>query len=269
MKKTIVFLVLTLMLASCSEYQRLLKSTDYELKYNRAMEYYKAENYTRAATLFEELIGIYRGSDKAEIITYSYADALYRLKDYMMAAHYYQQLVRTYPASDYAEECQFMTAYCKYKLSPKPRLDQSYTRQSINDFQLFINMYPNSNRIAESTRLMDEMRDKLVYKSYLNAKLYFDLGTYRGNNYLSAVIAAQNSLKEFPDTKYREELSFLILEAKHIQAVKSIEEKQEDRARDAVDEYYSFINEFPESKHLKKAEQIYKESSALIKEEVN
>lgn len=259
------FIVLGMVLGSCSQYQKLLKSTDYELKYNKAMEYYQAEDYTRAATLFEELMGIYRGSDKAEILTYSYANALYELKDYMMAAHYFQQLVKTYSASDYIEESQFMSAFCKYKLSPKPRLDQTYTNESISEFQLFINMFPNSGRVPEATRLMDEMRDKLVYKSYLNAKLYFDLGTYRGNNYLSAVIASQNSLREFPDTKYREELSFLILEAKHIQAMKSIEEKQEDRARDAVDEYYSFINEFPDSKYMKKAEQIYKESSALIK----
>ena len=271
MKKQLIFtcIVLSIIFASCSEYQKLLKSTDSELKYNKAMEFYQAEDYTRAATLFEELIGIYRGSDKSEILIYSYSESLYELEDYLTASHYYQQLIKTYPASDYAEESQFMSAYCKYKMSPKARLDQTYTDESINEFQLFINMYPNSARVAEATRLMDEMRDKLVYKSYLNAKLYFDLGTYRGNNYLSAVIAAQNSLKEFPDTKYREELSFLILESKHIQAVKSIETKQDERARDAVDEYYSFINEFPESKYLKKAEQIYKVSSALIKNPEN
>lgn len=271
MKKLFLFscIVLGMALVSCSEYQKLLKSTDYELKYTRAMEYYQAEEYTRAATLFEELMGVYRGSDKAEKLTFTYANALYELKDYMTAGHYFQLLVKTYPASDYNEEAQFMNAFCKYKLSPKARLDQTYTYESISEFQLFINMFPNSGRVTEATRLMDEMRDKLVYKSYLSAKLYFDMGTYRGNNYLSAVIAAQNSLKEFPDTKYREELSFLILDAKHIQAVKSIETKQEDRARDAVDEYYSFINEFPESKYLKKAEEIYKTASALIKNKDN
>lgn len=254
-----------LVLASCSDYQKLLKSTDYELKYNKAMAYYQAEDFVKASTLFEELTSIYRGSDKAEKLTYCYADALFKMKDYLMAAHYYAQFVKTYPASDWVEECQFQLAFCKYKQSPKPRLDQTLTYEAINEFQLFINMFPASPRVNEATRLMDELRDKLVYKSYLNAKLYFDLGDYMGNNYLSSVIAAQNSLREFPDTKYREELSYLILEAKYIQAVKSVEEKKEERARDAVDEYYSFINEFPDSKYLKKAEAIYKVSAALVK----
>ncbi|MFT3738191.1 MAG: outer membrane protein assembly factor BamD [Breznakibacter sp.] len=261
----LTLLVSLLVLASCSDYQKLLKSTDYELKYNKAMAYYKAEDFVKATTLFEELTSIYRGSDKAENLTYCYADALFKMKDYLMAAHYYGQFVKTYPSSDLVEECQFQLAYCKYKQSPKPRLDQTLTYEALNEFQLFINMFPASPRVNEATRFMDELRDKLVYKSYLNARLYFDLGNYRGNNYRSSVIAAQNSLREFPDTKYREELSFLILEAKYIQAVKSVEEKKDERARETIDEYYSFINEFPDSKYLKKAESIYKVSSSLVK----
>lgn len=267
MRKLNIFfaLVVVLVLSSCSEYQKLLKSTDYELKYKRAMEYYEAEDFMKASTLFEELISIYRGSDKAEKLTYCYANALFGLKDYLMAGHYYEQYVKTFSAGDLLEECQFQNAFCRYKMSAKPRLDQTSTYEAINEFQLFINMFPNSARVTEATRLMDELRDKLVYKSYLNAKLYFDLGTYMGNNYRSAVIAAQNSLKEFPDTKYREELSFLILESKYIQAVKSVEEKKQDRVRETIDEYYSFINEFPESKYIKKAESIYSDSNSMLK----
>jgi outer membrane protein assembly factor BamD len=111
---------------------------------------------------------------------------------------------------------------------------------------------------------MDELRNKLVYKAYLSAKLYFDLGNYMGNNYKAAVITAQNTLKKYPDTEYREELSFLILESKFIQAVNSVPEKMEERARDTIDEYYSFINEFPESKYLKKAERIYQQSQNML-----
>lgn len=264
MRNISIVLVVFVLLSSCSQYQRLLKSTDYELKYEKAMEYYAAEDYVKASTLFSELVSIYRGSDKAEILIYSYADALFGLKDYIMAAHYYDQMVKTYPASDYVEECQFQYAYCKYMMSPKPRLDQTYSYEAIDEFQLFINLFPNSARVPEATRLMDELRDKLVFKSYLNAKLYFNLGTYMGNNYLSAVIAAQNSLREFPDTKYREELSFLILESKYIQSVKSVEEKKEERLRDAIDEYYSFVNEFPASKFIRKAESIHVDSERML-----
>lgn len=259
-----VLVVSSVMLFSCSEYQSLLKHGTQEEKYAKAMEYYEAEEYLKASTLFEELIGVYRGSDKAEKLTLYYANALFGLEDYLMAGHYYEQYVKTYPAGEYLEECQFQNAYCKYKMSPKPRLDQTSTYEAINEFQLFINMFPNSARVTEASRLLDEMRDKLVYKSYLNAKLYFDLGSYMGNNYKSAVIAAQNSLKEFPDTRYREDLSFLILESKYYQAVKSVESKKEDRARETIDEYYSFINEFPNSEYARKAESIYTDSNSML-----
>ncbi|WP_244824890.1 MULTISPECIES: outer membrane protein assembly factor BamD [Carboxylicivirga] len=261
----IVVALLGIIGSGCSKYQKLLKSQDYELWYAEAMKYYEQEDYTRAATLLGQLVNIYRGTDKAEEANYVYANCLYGLNDFLTAGHYYREYVKNFPAGDYAEECQYMSAYCYYMRSPKPRLDQTTTEEAIQEFQLFINMYPNSARVDESTRLMDELRDKLVYKSYLNAKLYYNLGDYLGNNYQSAVIAAQNSLKDFPDTKYREELSFLILESKYIQAVNSVEEKKEERVRDTIDEYYSFVNEFPEGKYKKKADRIFEDTDKMLK----
>ncbi|TRX71917.1 outer membrane protein assembly factor BamD [Carboxylicivirga sp. M1479] len=261
-----VFALIGLVFSGCSKYQKLLKSQDYEQWYTEAMRYYEKEDYTRAATLLNQLVNIYRGTDKAEEVNYVYANCLYGLNDFMTAGHFYREYVKSFPAGDYAEECQYMSAYCYYMRSPKPRLDQTTTEEAIQEFQLFINMYPNSARVEESTRLMDELRDKLVYKSYLSAKLYYNLGDYLGNNYKSAVIAAQNSLRDFPDTKYREELSFLILESKYIQAVNSVEEKKEERVRDTLDEYYSFVNEFPEGKMRRKAERIFEDSDRMLKE---
>lgn len=264
MRKILVALCFIPLLFGCSQYQKILKSNDYELKYSKAMEYFEKEDFMRAATLLNELQGVYRGTDKSEIINYTYANCLYSLNDYIMAGHYYRQFIKTFPTSEKNEESQYMSALCYYMMSPKARLDQTETYKAIDEFQLFVNLYPSSSRVKEANILMDELRDKLVYKSYLSAKLYFDLGNYMGNNYLSAVIAAQNSLREFPDTKYREELSFLILESKYIQAENSVIEKKEERMRDAIDEYFSFINEFPESEYLKKAVKIYNDASKSI-----
>ena len=263
--KNCIILLFLITATSCSQYQKLLKSQDYEQWYQKGLEYYNKEDFMRASTLFSQLTTIYRGTDKAETVLITYANSLYGLQDYTMACHYFREYVKTFPNGYKAEESQFMSAYCYYKMSPKPRLDQTDSENAINEFQLFINMFPNSARINEATKIMDELRDKLVYKSYLNAKLYFDLGNYMGNNYMSAVIAAQNSLKQYPDTKYREELSFLILDAKYIQAVNSIEEKKQDRYREAIDEYYAFYNEFPESQYIKRAQKILQDSQKEVK----
>jgi outer membrane protein assembly factor BamD len=265
MRKLIFVVLIAILTTSCSEYQKLLKSTDYDLKYSKAMQYYEAGDYMRASTLFGELIGIYRGTEKSETSHYIYADCLFQMRDYLMGSHYFGMFVQNYPTSERAEEAQYMAAYCHYMMSPNPRLDQTDTNKALEGFQLFINLYPNSERAIEATKLMDELRDKLVYKAYLSAKLYYNMGTYMGNNYQSAVIASRNTLDEYPDTQFREELSFLILDAKFIQAANSVPDKMEERLRDTLDEYYSFINEFPQSQYLRRANRIFEETSASLK----
>ena len=67
------FVVLLFILSSCSKYQKVLKSTDLGFKYDKAVEYYDTGEYYRAEALFGELIGLYRGTGKAEEIYYYYA----------------------------------------------------------------------------------------------------------------------------------------------------------------------------------------------------
>ena len=111
-----------------------------------------------------------------------------------------------------------------------------------------------------------EIYRKLRAGGMESAILYYNLGNYLGNNYESCVITAQNALKDYPYTDYREELSILILRARHEMAIYSVEDKKMDRYRETIDEYYAFKNEFPESKYLKEAEKIFNESQKVIKD---
>ena len=101
-------------------------------------------------------------------------------------------------------------------------------------------------------------------KEYLSARMYYNLGNYLGNNYQSCVITAQNALKDYPYTNLREDLSILILRAKYEMAIYSVEDKRAERYRETVDEYYAFKNEFPESKYMKEAEKIFKDSEKML-----
>ena len=264
MRKLIVLMAI-IFLASCSEYQKVLKSTDYGYKFEKALEYYDEGDYTRASTLLQELISVFMGTDRAEEAHYKYAYALYKMRDYITSVYHFKEFVKRYPNSEYIEDARFMIGVNYYYLSPNPRLDQTDTYNAIEAFELFMNLYPDSPKVEEANKMVEELRNKLVFKSYLNAKLYYNLGTYLGNNYQAAVITARNSLDDFPDTKYREELSFLILDSLYIQAVNSVPEKEEERLRRTLDEYYAFINEFPESSYLKQANKIFEEVTKLLK----
>ncbi len=258
-RKYIVGLVVLLMVMSCSDYNKILKSTDYEFKYKKAVEYYEEGEYARAGTLFQELVNIYRGTSTADQIYYYYAKSMMGQNDYLMAKHYFSTLLKEFPGSDYAEEAQFMVGYTSYLLSPKPRLDQSVTKEAIEALKLYINLYPYSDRVDEANRLIDELQDKLVYKSYLNAKLYYDF-----ENYKAAVVAIDNSLKEYPDTQYREELKYMLLKSKYLLAINSVEEKKEERLSSALDEYFSFVDEFPDSEYKKEADKFYDDVADLL-----
>lgn len=250
-KIVVLFALFTFILGGCSEYQKLLKSSDNDLKYKKAVEYYNGEEYVKASTLFEELLPIYRGTSKAETISYYISYCSYGQGDYISAGYFFRNFLKTFPDSPYSEECLYMSAYCYYLESPKPRLDQTATTNALDAFQLYINRYPNSTRIPKCNDYIDEMQDKLVLKSYLSAKNYYDR-----EHYPSAIIALQNSIKDYPGSSYREDLMFMLLESKFELADKSISEKQRERFNQAKEEYYSFVDEFPESKFKKRAEKI-------------
>ncbi len=248
----------------CGEYEKLLKSSDYLKKYEAGVELYEEGEFVKAGTLFDQVSNIYRGTTKADTVKYYQAKSYYGQRDYMMAGHYFNELSVTYPNSNFLEEADFMTAYCYYMQSPRPELDQDNTFRTITAMQMFMVRYPNSEKIEQCREIIVEMADKLVEKSYISAKLYYDLGYYK-----SAILALRNSLIKYPETKYREELMFLILKSSYLLADNSIPSKQRERYQAALDEYYSFIGEFPEGVHSKEAERIYESSNKFLADNNN
>ena len=267
MKKNILrTLLAALLLSSCGEYNKLLKSTDYEYKYEAAKNYFAKGQYSRAATLLNELIAILKGTNKAEESLYMLGMCYYNQRDYQTAAQTFIQYYNVYPRGIYTELARFHAGKALFLDTPEPRLDQSGTYTAIQQLQMFMEYFPQSSRKEEAQNMIFALQDKLVMKEYLSAKMYYNLGNYRGNNYLSCVITAQNALKDYPYTNLREDLSILILRAKYEMAINSIDDKKPERYRETIDEYYAFKNEFPESKYLKDAERIFQESKKVLGE---
>lgn len=261
MKKNIIIAILaTVVLSSCGQYNKLLKSRDYEYKYEAAKAYYTKGQYNKAATLLNEMALVFKGSDKAEESVYLLGLCYFFQKDYSTAATSFITYYTSYPSGKYAEIARFQAGNSLYLDTPEPRLDQSSTYKAIQELHLYLEEYPNSLRKESAEAMMFELQEKLVEKEYLSAKLYYDLGLYGGNNYESCVITANNTLLDYPYTKQRENLSILILKAKYQMARFSIEEKKAERYRDAIDECYAFKNEFTNSKHLEKVDDILDES---------
>ena len=279
MKKYIAIALLSgAFLTSCGEYNRVLKSTDYEYKYEAAKSYFGKGQYTKASALLEELITILKGTENAQESLYMLAMSYYNQGDYITASHYFTSYYNTYPNGTYTELARFHSGKALFLDTPEPRLDQSSTFSAISELQMFMEYFPQSERKTEAQLMIFGLQDKLVMKDYLTAKLYYDLGTYtgnasytvdmrvNGNNFLACITTAQNALKDYPYTSIREDISILLLRAKHKLGSESILEKKEERMRETIDEYYAFKNEFPESKYMKEVEAIYKDASKYVKE---
>ncbi len=253
-KFLMVPIVALLLLSACtSDFKKAFKSNNADLKYSTAVEYYEKDDYVRAYQLFDQLLILYRGNSKAEEVYYYYAYCNYGMGDYLIAAYHFKNYTNTFKAGKHREEMAYMAAYCYYLESPVYKLDQTNTQRAIDELQLFVNRYPNSERLTECNELIQELRDKLERKSYETGKMY-----YKTSYYQAALVSFENTLNDFPDTEYREELMFLKLRAAYEIAINSVEVKKQERLEEAQIAYQEFYNEFPESQKLEEANKLLK-----------
>jgi len=265
MRKNIVFLLLmVLVLGSCNEYNKILKSTDRDLKYSYAKKYFDEGKYSRSITLLEELVPFMKGTGEAEESLYLLAQSHYNSRDYISATEVFTTYYNTYPRGEYAEPALFYSAYGMYLDSPDPKLDQTKTYTAIVEFQKYMERYPQTERSEQAKNYLFELQEKLAYKELLAAQLYLNLGNYMGNNYESAVVTAREAMKSYPYSIYLEEYQITILRARYEYAQRSTLKTQPERYRMVVDEYFNYTNTFPEGKYLSEAEGYYKEAQKKI-----
>ncbi len=273
--KKYIFILLCAMVVLCScgnEFNRVYKSTDYAYKYESAKGYFAQGKYTNAITLLRELVTLKKGTDDAQECLYMLAMAEYSNRDYESAAATFKKYYSSYPKGFYAEQASFYIGQSLYESTPEPRLDQTPTVGAINAFQQFLDIFPDSKLRSQAQDRLFELQDKLVTKEYLSAKLYYNLGgyflncSYGGSNYEACIITAKNAISTFPYTKKREDFAILIMKSKFELAEQSVEEKRLERYRDAMDECYGFINEYPESKERATAEKFIAKCKKVTKE---
>lgn len=258
MRKYLLMIPLLAMFASCTEYTKVMKSTDVDYKFEYAKKAYEEKKYLQSSTILNDIYTPLRGTAKGEEALFLLAMSYYGNKDYANSNVFFRTYYQRYPKGKFAELSRFYSGYGFYLDSPEAQLDQTYTIKAIEELSNFLERYPNSEKVSEAQNAIFEMQDKLTLKELQNAQLYYNLGNFLGNNYESAVIVSKNALKDYPYSKYREDFEFLILKSKYQMAANSVAEKMTERFNDVVDEYYSFINNYPESKHLNEAKTIFK-----------
>ena len=238
---------------------KVLKSADPELIYSEALKYYGREKWRQAGDLFDACMAYYVGDVREDSTAFFSARSKFKNRDYVNATTQLDEFRRKFGRSVFVEDAEAMLAMCHYYLAPDPTRDQTITGEAIIAFSEFIERYPNSKRVEAFKNLIEELTLRLKKKAYLNAYTY-----YKVQRYKSAVVALRNALKLYPETPYREEMLYLIAVSNYRLAHNSIADKQGERYLNVLDSYYSFINEFPESKHRKELERYIKEAKDYL-----
>jgi outer membrane protein assembly factor BamD len=251
MKKLIYLVLIPVVLASCSEYQKALKSEDTKVKYVLAETLYKEGKFKKSSRLFEQIVPKYRGKPQGERVTYLYARSLFETELYFTAAYQFERFTKSYPKSDSLQAATFFEAKSYYMESPRYSIDQRDTMKAINKLQAFINNYADSEFLPDANVMVDELISKIEKKAFEIAKQYNTISDYK-----SSIKAAENFLSDYPGTSLREDAMFLKLDATYNLATKSFASLMESRFNDAASAYTSLVKFYPESKYREKADDI-------------
>lgn len=270
MKNLMCFAFVGLLFTSCSEYQKVFNKGTVEQQYAMATKMYEVKKYNKALDLFEKVTPTYRGKPQMERIQFMVAQSNFNTKNYALAGYYYQRFTQNYPKSSKKEEAAFLSAY-SYKLaSPVFSLDSRDTHKALEAFQLFIDTYPDSKRLAEANTYYQEINHKLQKKAFEIAKVYYTTADYDpARNYQAAIAAFDNLLEDYLGSDFKEEALYYRLKASHDLALRSTVRKKEVRIKDAIKAYEKLKRNFPKTKYLEDSDKMLvtleKEKQQLIK----
>jgi outer membrane protein assembly factor BamD len=248
MKKGLLLLGVFLMLASCSEYQKVLKNQDTGAKYtmaeklyNEAQEENSKSKYRKALRLLEQIAPQYRGKPQGEKLSFLIANTYYQLNDNYLAGYEFERFTKSYPKSDKIEEAAFKSAKSYYHLSPRYDLDQTDTYKAIDELQKYMDTYPNGENFEKANALATELRVKIEKKAYEIAKQY-----HHTSNYKSAIVAFSNFISNYPGSPFREAAFYYRFDSAYQLAINSYQFLMEERLKDASGFYKSYRKYYSE-----------------------
>ncbi len=169
------------------------------------------------------------GSPMVDSAQFLLADCHFQMKQYIVAAAEYEQLIVQFPQSSLVEQAEYQRGECYFELSPRTSLDQTYTAQTIEAFQEFIEMYPNSDLVPDAMDKILECRLKLAQKDYESGRLYHNMGEYS-----AARIYYDSVMENFYDTPF----------AAKAQYYKSVAFMDSRNWQEAISEFSIFLERY-------------------------
>lgn len=240
--KLLLLLGFTFILSACQNDKLIKRGDSLDVAYKKAMAFFVEGDFSEAAKAFDTVTRVGRGTEYGQDAQYYLAESYYKDKQYLLAASEYDRYVSYYPQDERRQEMEFKAALCYFHRSPRYKLDQSETRRAIERFQLFINRYPDSDRVTEAADYIDELRTKLAHKAYESAQFYV-----RNEMYKAATIYLDRVIDQYPESKWAERALVDQVKTYIEYADNSVQQAQAERYSKAIENYEKFLQLFPQS----------------------
>lgn len=157
---------------------------------------------------------------------------------FVFALNEYREFLAFYPTNPRADYAQFQLATVHYKQMLAPGRDQTETKEAVQEFQAFVDRYPNSSLMADAQKRLRECKDRLDDAEYLVGLTYVRIRWYIG-----AIGRFKALLESDPAYTRKDAVYFYLAEAL---------EKSEKKA-EALPYYDRLVNEFEQSQYLEEA----------------
>ena len=151
-------------LAGCGDYNSVMKTADYEYKYEAAKGYYSEGSYRKAAETFTQVLAVLKGTQYGDECLFMLGISNYRYGDFESAAEFFKKYYQSYPKGHYVELSRYYCAMSYYNCITDTRLDQSNTMEALNEFSNFLEYCPNTDLKSQTQEMIFNLQDKLVEK---------------------------------------------------------------------------------------------------------
>jgi outer membrane assembly lipoprotein YfiO len=188
----------SVLLASCAHAPQKPKpemTTGDIVAYGKAA--YGRHEYADAIEFFKGYITREPTGDKADEAHFDLGLCYFHTSEWPSAATEFQIVINDFAGSSLVPDSHYYLGLSYWKESRPSGYDQDYTHRSLEEFERFIQLYPDHPRLEEVKRARAEARSRLAQKAYDNGRIYAKLGFYApARSYFQTV---EN---EFPDTPW-------------------------------------------------------------------
>ena len=249
--RTVLVVCLAIVLAGCGNTGRVTYDTPQEA-FGKGRALFEEGKYETAIAYFQGVFSFGRTHQWAADAQLYLARAYRANKEYLLAANEYDRFTRIYRSDPRLPDAYYEWALTYYEMSPEPPLDQTDTKRAIEEFQLFIDRFPEHPLVDDAQQRIVALRSKLARKQFDTAKLY-----ERRELYEAAALSYEAVFEQYPDTPWAPPALVGAMRAYIAFADQSIEARQPERLEQAIKSYDRLTQIFKDSPYLKEAEALY------------